>query len=327
MRRHVLLSVISLALAASTAWLAIALHAARQELAELRGAPPPAPTAPAAIPPAMSAAATDPHVPEVDAIPVAASSPPNQGARPRDAMQAQSDAAQRAATLAHNAWVRAWLDDPGKRAQALADSRKDHGREFPRQLLDLDDADYDRLLDTLAAGDLRYAEAMYRCNIDPACDRQATIETQMQANRRELAGLLGDEKAQRLETYRDNAMERNSVASFRSGLRDTMRLSDAQAEKLADALGEERRRMTKEWQQRGEQVSGVANAWGWLNFPATQDIGQRVADATEFQRRQRDRAAEILTSAQLDAFTRQQEQMLDIARGSWEYEDQAGQAR
>ena len=38
---------------------------------------------------------------------------------------------------------------------------------------------------------------------------------------------LGDEKAQRLESYRDNYMERNSVATFRSGLPDSMRLSDA----------------------------------------------------------------------------------------------------
>jgi len=242
-------------------------------------------------------------------------------------MQAQSDAMQRAATLAHSAWVRTWLDDPEKRATALADYRKSQEREIPRQLLDLDDDDYNRLLDILAASDLRYAEALYRCNTDPACELQTVIGTQMQANRRELVGLLGDEKAQRLENYRDNHMERNSVASFRSGLPDSMRLSDAQAEKLADALGEERRRMVKEWQQRGEQISGMANSWGSLNFPGTQDVEQRVAEATEFQRRQRDRAAEVLTLAQLEIFTKQQEQMLEIARGSWEYEDQARKSR
>jgi hypothetical protein len=149
----------------------------------------------------------------------------------------------------------------------------------------------------------------------------------MQAIRRELVGLLGNEKTQRLENYRDNYMERNSVASFRSGLPDSMRLSDAQAEKLADALGEERRRMVKDWQQRGEQVSGMANSWGSLNFPGTQDVGQRAAEATEFQRRQRERAAQILTAAQLEIFTKQQEQMMEIARGSWENEDQAGNSQ
>ncbi len=239
-------------------------------------------------------------------------------------MQAQSDAAQRQATLSHNAWVRSWLNDPEKRAKALADSRTSHGREFPRQLLDLSDDDNNRLLDTLAASDLRYAEAMYRCNTNPACDLQSAIGTQMQASRRELVGLLGDEKAQRLENYRDNYMERNSVANFRNGLPDSMRLSDAQAEKLVDALGEERRGMVKEWQQRGEQISGMANSWGSLNFPGTQDVEQRLAEAMEFQRRQRDRAAAILTAAQLEMFTKQQEQMLEIARGSWEDQNQAG---
>jgi hypothetical protein len=313
MRRHTLLTVVSLALGASTAWLAIELHAARQELAELRGSSARATTAQA-----VSAAATDIRAPEVQANPVATSPPPIQPARPRDVMQAHSDATQRAAMLARNAWVRTWLDDPEKRAKELADSRKNHEREFPRRLLDLDDDDYNRLLDTLAAGDMRYAEAMYRCNTDPACDIQIVIGTQTQANRRDLVGLLGDEQTQRLENYRDNYIERNSVASFRSGLPDSMRLSDVQAEKLADALGEERRRMVKEWQQRGEHISGMVNSWGSLNFPGTQDIEQRVAEATEFQRRQRDRAAEVLTSAQLDIFTKQQEQMLEIARGSWE---------
>jgi hypothetical protein len=322
MRRHTLLTVISLALGASTAWLAIELHAARQDLAELRSS-----SAAATAAPAVSAAVTDIRAPEVQANPIATASAPNQPARPREAMQAQSDAAQRAATLAHNAWVRTWLDDPEKRTKALGDSRKSHEREFPRQLLDLDDDNYNRLLDTLAAIDLRYAEAMYRCNTDPACDLQTVIATRMQANRRELVGLLGEEKTARLENYRDNYMERNSVASFRSGLPESMRLSDAQAEKLADALGEERRRMVKEWQQRGDQISGLVNSWGALNFPGTQDVEQRVTEATEFQRRQRDRAAEVLTSAQLEIFTKQQEQMLEIARGSWEYEDQAGKSR
>jgi len=322
MRRHTLLTVISLTLGTTIVWLAIELHAARQELAELRGSSAPANTAPA-----TSAAATDIRVPKVQAIPVTTFPPPNQPARPREAQQAQNNAALHAATLAQNAWVRTWLDDPEKRAKVLADSRKSHGREFPRQLLDLDDDVYNRLLDAEAASDLRYSEAMYRCNTDPACDIQTAMETQVQASRRERVALLGDEKAQRLENWRDNYMERNSVDTFRSGLPESMRLSDTQAEKFADALGEERRRMVKDWQQRGEQISAMANSWGSLTFPGTQDVGQRVAEATEFQRRQHDRAAELLTAAQLEIFTKQQEQMMEIARGSWEYEDQAGKAR
>jgi hypothetical protein len=252
------------------------------------------------------------------------SPPPDQLACPRDAADANNAASQRAANRAHNAWVKTWLDNPEKRARILAEFRKNHERDAPRPLLDLDDADYNRLLDIQAAFDLRYAEAMYRCNTNPACDLQTTIESEMKINRRELVEFLGDEKAQRLDDYRDNYMERNLVEAFRNELPASLRLGDAQAEKLADALGEERRRTLKEWQQRGERISGMANSWGSLNFPTTQDIGHRVAEATEYQRRQRDRAAELLTAGQLELFTERQEQMLEIARDSWGYEQQPG---
>ena len=147
---------------------------------------------------------------------------------------------------------------------------------MPRQVLDLGEDDYNRLLDTLAASNLRYAEAMYHCNQDPTCDIGTAAKNQMQANRRELVELLGTEKAQRLEDYRDNYQERNNVASFRSDLPDSLRLSDAQAEKLVDVLGEERRRMIKEWELRGDRYSGMANMYGSLYFPdTTQDPEQR----------------------------------------------------
>ena len=321
----VVLTTIGLGLAATTAYLAYELRAARQELAGLRGSERDA----ARAAPAMTATATKNLAPAVQATPAAAMSlPANDSSSPRDATRAQSEAAMRAATLARNAWVRTWLDDPEKRAKVLSDSRKNHEREVPRQLLDLDDDEYNRLLDTLAAIDLRYAEAMYRCNIDPACDVQTVISNQMQANKRELNAQIGADEAQRLENYRDNFMERNSVATFRSGLPDSMHMTDAQAEKLSDALGDERRRMLREWQQRGEQISSIASMYGSLSFPNTmQDVGQRVAEVTEFQRRQRDRAAELLTSAQLEIFTKQQEQRLEIARGSWEYEEQQGNTK
>jgi hypothetical protein len=312
------LIVVSVALGASTAWLAIELRATRQELTELRGS-----SAAATTRPAPTAVAKDTPAAAVHAD-AAASRPPTQPAHPRDAMQARDDAAQRAANLANDVWVRSWIDDAEKRAKVLADSRKMHERDIPRQLLDLNGADYNRFLDIQAAKDLRYSEAMYRCNADPGCNLQTAIEAQVQANRRELVELLGDEKTQRLENYLDNAMERNGVASLRSALPDSMPMSDVQAEKLSDALGEERRRISTEWQQRGEQVSGMGNMWGWLSFPETADVQRRVADATEYQRRRRDRAAAILTSAQLEIFTKQQEQMLEIARGSWEYEAPAG---
>ena len=125
------------------------------------------------------------------------------------------------------------------RAKVSLDNRKNHERELPKQLLGLEDDDYNRLMDTMAASDLRYAEALYRCNTDPTCDINSVIGTEMKANKREMVELLGAEKAQWLENYRDNHMERNSVATFSSQMPESLRLSDEQAEKLAEALGDE----------------------------------------------------------------------------------------
>ncbi len=205
--------------------------------------------------------------------------------------------------------------------------RKAHERGAPQQLLDLDDDVYNRLLDMQAASGLRYAEAIYLCNTDPGCDIQAAIGAQARINRTEVAALLGEEKAQRLETYHDNVMERGSVSTLRNELPDAIKLTDAQAEKLANAFGEERRRIVKEWEQQGEQISGIANLWGSLSYPSMRNTEERLAQVMEFQRRQRDRAAEILTLAQLDALTKQQEQMLEIVRGSWEIEEPAREPR
>jgi hypothetical protein len=278
MRWHSLLAVLTLVLGASTTWLAVELYAVRRELAESRASP-----ASSATAHAMTRAAAGMRAAEVPVQAAAITSPPNQPGRPRDERQARADASLRAANLLHTVWVRSWIDDPEKRAKVLADHRNNHEREFPRELLDLNDDDHNQLVATLAASDLRYAEAIYRCNTDPACNLQSTV--------------------------------------------DSMSMSDAQAEKLADSLGDERRRIVQEWEQRGERISGMANMWGSLNFPDMPDLEQRATEAAEFQRRQRERAAEVLTSAQLEVFSKQQEQMLEIARGSWEVEDQSSKPR
>jgi hypothetical protein len=117
-------------------------------------------------------------------------------------------------------------------------------------------------------------------------------------------------------------MERNTVAGFRAELPDSLQLSDAQAEQLANALGDERRRVTREWEQRGVGVASTGNMFGFIYHPNNvQNNVERVAEASEFQRRQRERAAEVLTAGQLEAFTERQEDILDVARNGWETEE------
>ena len=61
----------------------------------------------------------------------------------------------------------------------------------------------------------------------------------------------------------------------------------------------------------------------FLVLAAFHAFEQRIAEASEFQRRQRERAAQVLTAGQLEVFTQRQQDMLEMARGSWEYEEQA----
>jgi hypothetical protein len=310
MRRLTTMTAAALTLGASTTWLAVELRAAREELAELRARK--TVTAPAA-----SAAPADSRALDTPATTPLTAAPTGQSPPAREALPPHDDVGTRAATLAHNLWVRTWLNDPEKRAQVLADFRKSQAQQLPPGLLEPDDADYDRLLDALAANQLRYTETIYRCNTSAGCDFRIVMAAQQQSERRDLVALLGEQRTQRLENHRDNVMERNGVQSFGSALPESVRLSDAQAEKLVDALGEERRRLVREWELRGDQIGAIANSWGSLHYPQTGDIQQRVADVMEFQRRQRERAVELLTDAQLEIFTRQQEQMLEIVRGSW----------
>lgn len=308
-----LLAITSLGLAASTAYLALELHAARRGSVARISAPEPAPSAAAkeARAVALSSAAAPTSVAASASVQESVS------------RNAEMIAASRAARAASDAHTRAMLADPDKRAKALRDMRKNTERDLPRlaQLLELSEDENSRLLDMLAEHNMRIVEAFSRCALNPPCDAMAVSAAQTQISRRELVELLGADKAQRLEDYRENFQERNTVARFRGDLPDALRLSDAQADKLADVLGEERRLMVKEWEQSGTSYSGIGNMYGSLLYPSTaKGVEQRVAEAVEFQRRQRERAAQVLTAGQLEAFTQRQNDMLEIVRGAWEYE-------
>jgi len=76
--------------------------------------------------------------------------------------------------------------------------------------------------------------------------------------------------------------------------------------------------------QHGAQYTGLNNEYGSLFYSSTaQDVDQRVEEASEFQRRQRERAAQVLSSQQLQLFTERQAEGLEQARRSWEFEQRS----
>jgi len=322
MRRTVtILSTISVALAASTAYLAYQLHDARRELLAARAATAPAVRHTSREQPARAPGGAIAPLPAADT---------SDAGSQRDSRNEEVEAGARAGSLQSDAYMRRLLKDPERRAKMQQDIRANLERELTHlaKILELGEDEYRRLIDLLVAQRMRESDAYMQCRDNPGCDVTATGAAQAGAERRELTELLGAEKTRRFDEYRDNFMERSTVRQFSAELPESLRLSDQQADRLANALGEERRRTYKEWAQRGASAAVMGNSFGVLYFPNdAQGVEQRVAQAREYQRRQRERAAEVLTAGQLEIYTRRQDDMLAVAQDAWEHEAQAQGAR
>jgi len=223
--------------------------------------------------------------------------------------------------------MREQLEDPEKRAAAMRDNRTGFRRGFPHLAahLGLTDDEYSRLANLLAEQQMRIVEARYQCAIKPDCDDMTAANALEPGFNQELVDLLGSDKKQKFDDYRDNAPERRTVAYLRGELPDSHPMTDAQAERLTSALGDERRRILQEWEQRGASNSGgFINARGSIYYSSNaQSVEQRLAEAGEFQQRLRARAAQVLNTEQLKLFTQIQEDLLDGMRQGWEYEAQS----
>ena len=77
----------------------------------------------------------------------------------------------------------------------------------------------------------------YRCALNPNCDVMTFATGFRQPADQELIDLLGAERKQRFDEYRDNMQERRQITYLRGEMPDTLRITDAQAEKLAAVLG------------------------------------------------------------------------------------------
>ena len=104
-----------------------------------------------------------------------------------------------------------------------------------------------------------------------------------------------------------------------------MALGRVRAQRAAVVAAEHLEVVAAEFEQRGAEYSGLNSGLGSLYYSSTaQSAEQRVAEASEFQRRQRERAAEVLTPQQLEFFTERQNIGLEDARRSWEIEERQG---
>ncbi len=300
-------AVIALAALATAAYFAAELRAARQERPGLQAAAPAVTAAP------LSAAA-------------ASTGTPKNRSDPSPAAQSPASAPD-LKTLAR-AWDvkqipewRSLLEDPAKREALVREYREGYrkGNLKMARELGLSGDEFTRLASLRADQNLRMIQARYECAIKPDCDALTVQQILEPQEQRELVELLGPEKKQRVDDYQDNQQERYAVTYLRGQMPDGQQLTEAQAARLVEALGEERRRMIREFAQRGTTYSAAYNSLGTMLIADTSlSVEQKSSDAAEFQRRQRERASGVLNAQQLAVFVQTQDQLLEGARQGWE---------
>lgn len=207
----------------------------------------------------------------------------------------------------------AQLADPERRDEMLAEHKMMMRNSYPRvdQVVGLSPEEYARFLELSAQQLIDMQEVSAKCMVDPECKMSDAIPASNDSRKKQLDQLLGPERAQKLETYKNTMGEREAVSQLRGRLPDTMRLSDDKAEGLITALAEERDLIHRDAAQRGEGVSGFNIGAGMVFAPADgASFEERYESARQSSQRLRDRAAQYLNAEQMRAFNEMQDESL-----------------
>jgi hypothetical protein len=204
------------------------------------------------------------------------------------------------------------IEDPEQRRALLEESKNQTRANYPglAKYLGLDEVAFDRFLEVIASQELGLREKWSRCALEAGCRFPGDDSGIGESMRLEAAALVGTETYRKFETFRDSQGERQSVALLRGRLGDQDHMSDAQAERLALALADERKSMEMD---RANMVEGLTSfGSGGLSIYAGDGL-EAMAAADALNRRTRDRAAQVLTPGQLAVF----DQMRDDAMNRW----------
>ena len=181
----------------------------------------------------------------------------------------------------------------------------------------------DRVAAVLAERSLQRMEMRFRCDVTPNCTTPPLSDAEKkEADHLELVQLLGEAKVARFDRFLATTAERTTVEFMRLRLSDGGPLSDAQTERFISAIAEENRRFTEGAKARGTEVRISMYGYGSATLPVEGDLKtaagrlRAIESATEYARNLHDRAAQILTPAQLASFDEMQEETLRSVRES-----------
>jgi len=207
----------------------------------------------------------------------------------------------------------AQLADPEQREELLAQRKMMVRHIHPRVdlVVGLTPEEYSRFIELSAQQQLDMQEASSRCTLDPGCRMQDLHRDLGESRSQEIDNLLGAERKQKFETYKNTMGERETIGQLRNRLPDAQRLGDDRAESLIQALAEERNAMHREAMQQGVGSSGFGFGAGMI-FTTGDDASfeDRYATAKQNSQRMRDRAAPYLNAEQMRAFNEMQDETL-----------------
>jgi hypothetical protein len=311
----VILSITSVALAGTTTYLAWQLHELSSTQAapatSLASAPGPAPavarSAPASSVPVTAPAATPPTV--------ATASDASRGNSWRNFAPGQrlSEEDIRKLQSEHARHFLAQIADPQQREEMLAQRRMHLRNQYPRvdQVLGLSAEEHARFLELLTLQQVDMQETSSRCIVDPQCPMQSAYRGGADTRSQEIASLLGSDRMQKFETYKNTMGEREAITQLRSRLSDAQRLGDDKAEQLISALAQERDALHREALNNGTGMNGFGIGAGMVYSPNDgRSLEERFQAARQNSQRLRDRAAQYLNAEQQRIFNEMQEETL-----------------
>lgn len=254
------------------------------------------------------------------ALPPAASASPAAAA---DTQQERTDPTRKPRELAPAA--RAWLErllaqlaSPVGHSQLVAEEKMTHRSDYPdlAKQLHLTAVEEDKLLSAFAEQELKLRARSARCQLDSSCDPTVPYETPGPKDL--VRDLLGADKLDEFQRYRETVPQRLQVRELRSRLDAANALSDEQAEALIAAMHEESERFEAEAQSTGRGLSSFGSWTGTLMAApvvsgSPPSVSETMSSAQDFARRIRERAAELLSAEQMRQFDAiQQEQLAGV---------------
>ena len=254
------------------------------------------------------------------AAPAPAGKPPRHERTPPDvnAKPVKAEAASSAATTANEEAEAAQLRfataflaqaaDLKGREDLVAERRMHMRHSFPalERVVGLSATEHAQLLTLLSEQQIEAETAHSRCVVDPACNsRQWHASTQ--TRQQDIAALLGPDRAQKFDQYKNTLGERETVTQMRARLPDSQRLSEVNAEGLVAALAEERTALTS---QPNSDYFGFGVGSGMLFAPSQGTPDSQYEAARQYSQRLRDRAGPYLNSEQLRLFNEMQDEQL-----------------